>query len=211
MLKDLVAEGKLIQLGRAYGVLEHMNLITGKVQTPRSGVSFLIPDDPRRKDVFLGQDTGGAWNGDRVAVAITRENAARNHECRVVRIVNAAVPSCLCASCARLAQAAFCRPTDPRSTILAEGVTRPWAQQGDVPWPRPANSGRRPVGGHHPLAPGAGVLAQVQEALVKANHSVLTTFPDDALCRGRSAAAGSKPGGLRRGWPSARTCARCPS
>jgi len=87
MLKDLVAEGKLIQLGRAYAPLERVNLITGTVQIQRSGVAFLIPDDPRRKDVFLGQDTAGAWNGDRVAVAITREHATRNHEGRVVRIV----------------------------------------------------------------------------------------------------------------------------
>ncbi|MHC1700235.1 MAG: ribonuclease R [Humidesulfovibrio sp.] len=186
MLKDLVAEGKLIQLGRAYGLLERMNLITGKVQIQRSGVAFLIPDDPRRKDVFLGQDTAGAWHGDRVAVAITREHATRNHEGRVVRIVERG-RNVLPVRVMRAAgdRSLLCRPTDPRLdfAILAEGVDPGLGlHKGDIALAAPGEQ----------LDPAlwAGVIlsrlgpeseAKVQESLVKANHGVPTGFPDDAL------------------------------
>jgi ribonuclease R len=186
MLKDLVAEGKLIQLGRAYGVLEHMNLITGKVQTQRSGVSFLIPDDPRRKDVFLGQDTGGAWNGDRVAVAITREHSTRNHEGRVVRIVERGrtiLPVRIMRSAGPGSM--LCRPTDPRLdfAILAEGVDPALGlNKGDIALAAPGEQVDAALWAGTILSRlGPESLAQVQEALVKANHSVPTTFPDDAL------------------------------
>ena len=115
MLKDLVAQGKLIKLGRAYAPMDRVNLITGKVQVQRSGVAFLIPDDPRRKDVFLGQDTAGAWHGDKVAVAITRENARKNHEGRVVRIIERG-KNVLTVRVVRAAGPGsyLCKPTDPR-------------------------------------------------------------------------------------------------
>ena len=191
MLKDLVAQGKLIQLGRAYGLLDRMNLITGKVQTQRSGVSFLIPDDPRRKDVFLGQDTGGAWNGDRVAVAITREHRSsgregRNHEGRVVRIVErgrSVLP-------VRIMRAAgpgslLCRPTDPRLdfAILAEGVDPALGlHTGDIALCAPGEQVDPALWAGTILERlGPESEAKVQEALVKANHGVPTAFPADAL------------------------------
>ena len=123
MLKDLVAQGKLIQLGRAYAPLEKVNLITGSVQVQRSGVAFLIPDDPRRKDVFLGQDTGGAWHGDKVAVAITRENARKNHEGRVVRIIERG-KNVLTVRVVRSAGPGsyLCKPTDPRLGFALSAV-----------------------------------------------------------------------------------------
>jgi ribonuclease R len=186
MLKDLVAEGKLIQLGRAYGVLEHMNLITGKVQTQRSGVSFLIPDDPRRKDVFLGQDTGGAWNGDRVAVAITREHTTRNHEGRVVRIVERGrnvLPVRVMRSAGH--GSLLCRPTDPRLdfAILAEAVDPGLGlQKGDIALCAPGEQVDPALWAGTILSRlGPESEAKVQEALVKANHGVPTTFPADAL------------------------------
>lgn len=186
MLKDLVAEGKLIQLGRAYAPIERVNLITGKVQVQRSGVAFLIPDDPRRKDVFLGQDTGGAWNGDRVAVAITREHATRNHEGRVVRIVErgrSVLP-------VRIMRAAgqgslLCRPTDPRLdfAILAEKVDPALGlQKGDIALAAPGEQVDPALWAGTILSRlGPESEAKVQEALVKANHGVPTAFPADAL------------------------------
>ena len=191
MLKDLVAEGKLLQLGRAYGLLDRMNLITGKVQTQRSGVSFLIPDDPRRKDVFLGQDTGGAWNGDRVAVAITREHRSsgregRNHEGRVVRIVERG-RSVLPVRVMRSAgpNSLLCRPTDPRLdfAILAEGVDPALGlHTGDIALCAPGEQVDPALWAGTILSRlGPESEAKVQEALVKANHGVPTAFPADAL------------------------------
>jgi len=186
MLKDLVAEGKLIQLGRAYAPIEKVNLITGKVQIQRSGVAFLIPDDPRRKDVFLGQDTAGAWNGDRVAVAITREHATRNHEGRVVRIVERG-RSVLTVRVMRSAgqDSLLCKPTDPRLdfAILVEGVDPALGlQKGDIALCAPGEQVDAALWAGTILSRlGPESEAQVQEALVKANHGVPTTFPDDAL------------------------------
>jgi len=186
MLKDLVAEGKLIQLGRAYAPLERVNLITGKVQVQRSGVAFLIPDDPRRKDVFLGQDTAGAWNGDRVAVAITREHATRNHEGRVVRIVERG-RNVLTVRVMRSAgqDSLLCRPTDPRLdfAILVEGVDPGLGlAKGDIALAAPGEQVDQALWAGTILSRlGPESEAQVQEALVKANHGVPTTFPDDAL------------------------------
>ncbi|MDO9083205.1 MAG: VacB/RNase II family 3'-5' exoribonuclease, partial [Humidesulfovibrio sp.] len=186
MLQDLVAQGKLIRLGRAYGLLERMNLITGKVQTQRSGVAFLIPDDPRRKDVFLGQETGGAWHGDRVAVAITRENATRNHEGRVVRIVERG-RNVLTVRVMRSAGqgSLLCRPTDPRLdfAVLAEHVDPALGlQKGDIALMAPGEQLDPALWAGTILSRlGPESEAKVQEALVKANHGVPTSFPADAL------------------------------
>ena len=186
MLRDLVAEGKLIQLGRAYAPLERVNLITGTVQIQRSGVAFLIPDDPRRKDVFLGQDTAGAWHGDRVAVAITRENATRNHEGRVVRIVERG-RNVLTVRVMRIAgdRSLLCRPTDPRLdfAVLAEKVDPALGlAKGDIALMAPGEQLDPALWAGTILSRlGPESEAAVQEALVKTNHGVPTTFPDAAL------------------------------
>lgn len=186
MLQELVAQGKLIRLGRAYGLLERMNLITGKVQLQRSGVAFLIPDDPRRKDVFLGQETGGAWHGDRVAVAITRESRTRNSEGRVVRIVERG-RNVLTVRVMRPAGqgSLLCRPTDPRLdfAILAEHVDPALGLiKGDIALAAPGEQLDPALWAGAILSRlGPESEAKVQEALVKTNHGVPTTFPDDAL------------------------------
>jgi ribonuclease R len=186
LLRELVAQGKLIKLGRAYAPLERVNLITGKVQVQRSGVAFLICDDPRRKDVFLGQDTGGAWHGDRVAVAITRESATRNHEGRVVRIIERG-KDVLPVRVMREAGAGslLCRPTDPRLdfAVLAHGVDPALGlKKGDIALAAPGDQVDAAVWEAQILERlGQEDDAGVQEALVKANHGVPTRFPDDAL------------------------------
>lgn len=194
MLKDLVVEGKLIQLGRAYAPIERVNLITGKVQIQRSGVAFLIPDDPRRKDVFLGQDTAGAWHGDRVAVAITRESSTRNHEGRVVRIVErgrSVLPVRVMRSAGQ--DSLLCKPTDPRLdfAILAEGVDPGLGlQKGDIALAAPAEQVDAALWAGKILSRlGPESEAQVQEALVKANHNIPSGFADDVLAE----AAGLPP------------------
>ncbi len=186
MLKDLVAQGKLIQLGRAYAPMDRVNLITGKVQVQRSGVAFLIPDDPRRKDVFLGQDTAGAWHGDRVAVAITRENARKNHEGRVVRIIERG-KNVLTVRVMRSAGPGsyLCRPTDPRldfAVLTHDTDAALGLQNGDIVLAAPGDQVDAAVWEGVVLSRlGPENEAGVQEALVKANHGVPTIFPKEAL------------------------------
>jgi ribonuclease R len=186
MLKDLVAQGKLIRLGRAYAPMERVNLITGKVQMQRSGVAFLIPDDPRRKDVFLGQDTAGAWHGDKVAVAITRENLRKNHEGRVVRIIERGKRVLTVRVMRSAGPGSFlCRPTDPRldfavlthDTDSALGISK-----GDIVLVAPEDQVDAAVWEGLVLSRlGPENEARVQESLVKTNHGVPTSFPQEAL------------------------------
>jgi ribonuclease R len=186
MLKDLVAQGKLIQLGRAYAPMERVNLITGKVQMQRSGVAFLIPDDPRRKDVFLGQDTAGAWHGDKVAVAITRENARKNHEGRVVRIIERGKRVLTVRVMRSAGPGSFlCRPTDPRMgfAVLTHGTDAALGlKNGDIAIVAPGEQVDAAVWEGVVLSRlGPENEAKVQEALVKTNHGVPTSFPKAAL------------------------------
>jgi len=186
LLKDLVAQGKLIQLGKAYAPMERVNLITGKVQVQRSGVAFLIPDDPRRKDVFLGQDTAGAWHGDKVAVAITRENERRNHEGRVVRIIERG-KSVLTVRIMRSAGPGsfLCRPTDPRldfAVLTHDTDTALGLEKGDIALVAPGDQVDAAVWEGVVLSRlGPENEAGVQESLVKTNHGVPTSFPKAAL------------------------------
>jgi len=190
LLQELVAQGKLIKLGRAYAPLERVNLITGKVQVQRSGVAFLIPDDPRRKDVFLGQDTAGAWHGDRVAVAITRESTTRNHEGRVVRIIERGKKVLPVRVMRSAGPGSFlCRPTDPRLdfAVLSHDTDPALGlQKGDIALAAPGEQVDAALWEAEILSRlGPENEAAVQESLVKANHGVPTSFPDEALREAR--------------------------
>jgi ribonuclease R len=90
LLQQLQQEGKLIRVGKgkAYGLAEKMDLVRGKLQVQRSGVGFVLPDDKRRKDVFIAQDNiDDAWHGDRVVVALLPGRRGKNPEGRIVRVL----------------------------------------------------------------------------------------------------------------------------
>lgn len=87
-LNQLVREGRIIRMRDAYGLAEDMQIITGELEIQRSGVGFVLPDDNRRKDVFVGnRDMGDARHGDKVAVALLPKRRGRNPEGRVVRVL----------------------------------------------------------------------------------------------------------------------------
>ena len=67
------------------------------MEISRSGVGYVLPDDKRRKDIFIHpKDLGDAWHGDRVVAAITRERKEKNHEGRVARIIERGVSTLPC-------------------------------------------------------------------------------------------------------------------
>jgi len=194
MLHGLEAQGKLIRLGRGYALAERVRLIKGKVQLQRSGAAFLIPDEPGLKDVFLGQDTGGAWHGDHVSVAITREaggrTGSRNAEGRVVEVLERGrqvLPVRIMRPAgSQVGDNAFlCRPTDPRLdfAILAHDVDpKLGLQKGDIALAAPGEQVDSALWEGTILSRlGPETLAQVQEALTKANHGVPMNFPADVL------------------------------
>ncbi|WP_415719672.1 ribonuclease R [Maridesulfovibrio sp.] len=117
ILKDLVREGKIIKIGNAYGVVEKMNLITGKLQVQRSGAAFLIPDDKNRKDIYIHtKNLRDAWHGDRVTVAITGSHwGGKREEGRVVRVLERGKQVFPVRVIRPMGGTALlCHPTDPR-------------------------------------------------------------------------------------------------
>ncbi len=185
-LAELLEAGRIIQIRNAFGLAERMRLVTGQLEVHRGGIGFVIPEDPKRKDVFIpAQDMAGAWHGDRVVAAIVRERKDRRAEGRVVRILERGRKTLTAKVVKRMGQVFLCRPTDPR---LDFGVMA-----------APADKGLKPKPGEVViLVPGdqveyrlwEGEITEVlgpeqdvtvQEALVKTNHGVPTRFPSPAL------------------------------
>ncbi|HPB31944.1 MAG TPA: hypothetical protein PLB62_10855, partial [Candidatus Sumerlaeota bacterium] len=81
-LDELETEGKIHRYkGGRWGQFQLSNVLTGTVSIARKGYGFLRPDPVADSsensvappDVFLPQkDLGGAMNGDRVSVRVTR-------------------------------------------------------------------------------------------------------------------------------------------
>ncbi len=90
ILTDLVNNGKLISLGhgKAYGLTEKMQLVHGRLEIQKSGVGFVIPEDQRRKDIFIAPNQlNDAWPGDKVVAAVFQKQRGKNPEGRIVRIL----------------------------------------------------------------------------------------------------------------------------
>ena len=190
VLKALEAEGKLIRVQKGWGLVESMRLITGVLEISRSGVGYVLPDDKRRKDIFIHpKDIGDAWHGDRVVVAITRERKEKNHEGRVARIIERGVKTLPCRVVKRMAQDLFlCRPTDTRHGMsFMVDYLPPDAQS---PEPRVDDILNVAVGEklEFKLYSGKGLDllgaqgdVAVQERLVKLNHGIPGPFPEKVL------------------------------
>ncbi|TIH13246.1 ribonuclease R [Marinifilum sp. JC120] len=117
ILKDLVRDGKIIKIGNAYGVVDKMNMVTGKLQVQRSGAAFLLPDDKKRKDIYIHtKNLRDAWHGDRVTVAITGSHwGGKREEGRVVRVIERGKQVFPVRVIRPMGGTALlCHPTDPR-------------------------------------------------------------------------------------------------
>ena len=188
LLASLVEQGKLIRIRRGYGLAEAMRCITGRLEIQRGGFGFVVPEDSRRKDIFINQrDIGEAWHGDKVVAAIIRENKGdRNHEGRIVRILERGRKTLPIKIVKRMRGGEWLgRPTDPR---LGFGIICTLKDQalelapGDIALCVPGDKidpamwegeiTRR-------LGPEADIA--VQEALVKSNHNIRLRFPSGSL------------------------------
>ncbi|WP_428562412.1 MAG: ribonuclease R [Solidesulfovibrio sp. DCME] len=190
LLEDLREAGKLIRVQKGWGLVESMRLVTGVLEISRSGVGYVIPDDKRRKDIFIHpKDIGDAWHGDRVAAAVTRERKDKNHEGRVARVIEHTVSRLPCRVVKRLAPDLFlCRPTDSRHTMsfmvdyLPPGPGDPEPVADDIisvgigekiEYKLYSGKGLELLGAQGDVA--------VQERLVKLNHDIPGPFPPKAL------------------------------
>jgi len=91
-IKALAESGAIVRIkGNRYGLTEKMNLVTGITQGHRDGYGFLIPDDPKSDDLFLGANNfDEAMHGDRVVCRVESTRADGRREGKVIRILERA-------------------------------------------------------------------------------------------------------------------------
>ncbi|WP_461208940.1 ribonuclease R [Desulfocurvus sp. DL9XJH121] len=192
-LKVLMDDGKIINTrGGAFGLTESMSMVTGVLEIQkRSGVGFIIPEDKRRKDVFVNRrNFGDAWHGDKVVAAVMpaprRQGKEMSPEGRVVRVLERVRKSLPVRVERKLGPGLYLsRPTDPRLAFNMVADTADLAEppaDGDILYVEPgdkldnklwAGKATRILGQENDVA--------VQEQLVKAAHGVPGIFPNDAL------------------------------
>jgi ribonuclease R len=190
ILHRLEDGGKLIRVKQGFGLVESMRLVSGTLEISRSGVGYVLPDDKRRKDIFIHpKDIGDAWHGDRVVAAITRERKEKNHEGRVARVIERGLTNLPCRVVKRMAPDLFlCRPTDTRHAMSFMVDYLP--PQPDDPVPKVDDIMSVGVGEklEYRLYSGKGLEllgaqgeVAVQERLVKLNHTIPGPFPPTVL------------------------------
>jgi len=188
LLGSLVEQGKLIRIRRGYGLADSMHCITGRLEIQRGGFGFVVPEDSRRKDIFINQrDIGEAWHGDKVVAAIVKENKGdRNHEGRIVRILERGRKT-LPAKIYKQMKGGdwLCRPTDPRLGfgIIAELKDESLElKRGDIVLCVPGDK-IDPTMWEGEITERLGEEADimVQEALVKSNHNIRLRFPSGSM------------------------------
>ncbi len=91
-IKALAESGAIVRIkGNRYGLPEKMNLVTGLVQGHRDGYGFLIPDDPKSDDLFLGaKNFDEAMHGDHVVCRVEATRSDGRREGKVIRILERA-------------------------------------------------------------------------------------------------------------------------
>ena len=79
----------MIADGEDHSHKDDTNLVIGSLQAHPKGFGFLIPEEEGQKDVFIPSNCmNGAFNGDRIAVRVTREDTStRKREGEVVEII----------------------------------------------------------------------------------------------------------------------------
>ena len=188
LLEGLVTQGKLIRIRRGYGLADAMHCVTGRLQIQRGGFGFVIPEDNRRKDIFISQrDIGDAWHGDKVVAAVIRENKGdRNNEGRIVRVLERGRKTLPVKVVKRMSGGEWlCRPTDPHlnfgvmCTLKDESLA---LKPGDIAQCVPGERVDPALWeGEITELLGREEDIKVQEALVKSNHNIRLRFPSGSL------------------------------
>jgi ribonuclease R len=188
MLHELVTKGKLIRIRRGYGLAESMHCITGHLQIQRAGFGFVIPEDSRRKDIFINKrDLGEAWHGDKVVAAIIGEGkGGRSHEGRIVRILERGRKTLPVKIYKKMVGGDWlCCPTDPR---LGFGIIAKLKDKsikltrGDIALCVPGDKIDHTMWkGEITAYLGPESDISVQEALVKSNHNIRLRFPSGSM------------------------------
>ena len=93
VLIEMEMKGYVILTRKAkYGLPEHMNLRTGRVQRHQKGFAFIITDNPDEDDIYVsGEDLNNALNNDRVITRLYKQIIpGKRAEGKVLRILERA-------------------------------------------------------------------------------------------------------------------------
>ncbi|MBF0514493.1 MAG: ribonuclease R [Desulfovibrionaceae bacterium] len=186
-LDNLIESGKIIVIQGAYGLTENMSLLSGVLEVQRSGVGFVLPDDKRRKDIFINpRDFGDAWHGDRVVAALSGSGEKRRPEGRIVRVIERGHAVLASRVIRRVGTGMYlCRPADPRFPLNFMAETGAGAAElapGDIVRLRPGDKLEYQVyAAAIEEVMGAEEDVGVQERLVKYGHDIPTDFPAGVL------------------------------
>jgi len=90
-LRELTRAGRLVRLKKNhYALPDGQNLVTGRVQAHPDGYGFLISDDKRAEDLYLGRrEMRRVMHGDRVMVRVDRKKRG-GVEAHIVQILERA-------------------------------------------------------------------------------------------------------------------------
>ncbi|MCI8800426.1 MAG: ribonuclease R [Lachnospiraceae bacterium] len=87
VLRELLAEGKLMLTGGGKYVKSNGRLLTGTFVSNAKGFGF-VEIEGREEDLYIPEEhTGGAFHKDTVEVALLPENEGKRQEAKVVRII----------------------------------------------------------------------------------------------------------------------------
>ena len=87
VLRELLAEGKLMLTGGGKYVKSNGRLLTGTFVSNAKGFGF-VEIEGREEDLYIPEEqTGGAFHKDTVEVALLPGNEGRRQEAKVVRII----------------------------------------------------------------------------------------------------------------------------
>jgi ribonuclease R len=187
ILDGLVSQGKLLRSGKHLALVGKMPMVKGVLEIQRSGVGFVLPEDKRRKDIFVSpKNFGEAWPNDTVLLAILPGRKGKNQEGRVVRVLKRAISSLPCLVIRRVGPTTFlCRPGDPKINTMLTVDCEALAEQpqnNDILLVRLGERIERSMW----LGTGTKILGTeaslpVQEDLVKIGHAIPGPFPQSVL------------------------------
>ena len=91
-LQELIDQHKISKLGRRnYGLPPKGKVIVGRLQAHQNGFGFLIPEDPKVPDIFLGKrEIQDLMHRDRVALHFGKKERGRKHAPRVLEVLERA-------------------------------------------------------------------------------------------------------------------------
>ncbi len=188
ILKDLEAKGKLVRLaqGRAYGLTEKMELVRGILEV-HAQAAFVLPEDKRRKDVYISKDNlNQAWHGDQVVAALLPRSRGKNPEGRIVRTLHRSMQQIPVILHKKIGQDLYLgRPAGKKLSLNFMVQTQDLESKpelGDVAVLQPgeqldpglcSGQAREVLGPEQDL--------EVQERIVKLHHEIPQSFPQKVL------------------------------